>query len=103
MHPNRSIPSAQVVPVLVYPDVRHVQVAPSGGVVTASVMLRVDDIDALCARARERGGRVIEEPTDFPYGERQCRIEDPFGHYWTLSQTFADVHPDEWGGQLYEA
>ena len=30
------------------------------------------------------GARILEPPTDFPYGERQCRVEDPGGHVWTL-------------------
>ena len=38
------------------------------------------------------------EPTDFEYGERQYRAEDPAGHQWTFSQTLADVAPEEWGG-----
>jgi hypothetical protein len=39
------------------------------------------------------------EPTDFEYGERQYRAEDPAGHQWTFSETLADVAPEEWGGQ----
>jgi uncharacterized glyoxalase superfamily protein PhnB len=38
------------------------------------------------------------EPKDMEYGERQCNIEDPWGHQWTLSETLADVAPEEWGG-----
>jgi uncharacterized glyoxalase superfamily protein PhnB len=134
---NRSVPPAQVIPVLVYPDVReavawleaalgcservrvgeshraqlafgsaavivaetgNTRVAPSGGVATHNVVLRVDDADALCDRARAHGARVLMEPTDCPFGERQCEFEDPFGHRWSLSQTIADVAPEEWGG-----
>jgi uncharacterized glyoxalase superfamily protein PhnB len=62
------------------------------------VMLRVDDADAVCERAREHGARVLMEPRDFQYGERQCELEDPFGHRWSITQTIADVAPEEWGG-----
>jgi uncharacterized glyoxalase superfamily protein PhnB len=79
-------------------DERGDRVAPRDGVVTHSVLLRVDDADSLCAQAREHGARVLMDPTDFEYGERQCEIEDPFGHRWTLSQTLRDVAPEEWGG-----
>jgi len=33
------------------------------------------------------------EPTDFEYGEWQYSAEDPAGHLWTFSDTFADVPP----------
>jgi len=139
MKPNRSIPAATVIPVLIYPDVRdavawlsaafgfveRLQIGeshrsqmivgdgavilgdvrgerrpPRPGEVTQSVMVRVEDAGAHCERARAHGARIVEEPTDFPYGERQYTAEDPAGHQWTFSETIADVHPEEWGGTL---
>ena len=50
-------------------------------------------------RARARGARILMEPTDFEYGERQYAAEDLAGHQRTFSQTLADVAPEEWGGQ----
>jgi uncharacterized glyoxalase superfamily protein PhnB len=138
MRPNRSIPSAVVVPVLIYPDVRiavawlteafgfveRVRIgenhrsqlsvgdgavivgdvrnerrAPRPGEVTHSVMVRIDDVDAHCARARRHGARIVMEPTDFPYGERQYTAGDPAGHQWTFSETLEDVAPETWGGE----
>ena len=137
MRPNRSIPSATVIPVLIYPDVREavswlgeafgfverVRIGedhrsqlsfgdgaviigdvrkerrpPRAGEVTHSVMVRVDDVDAHCERARAHGAQILMEPTDFEYGERQYAAEDPAGHHWTFSETLADVAPEEWGG-----
>ena len=137
MKPNRSIPSATVIPVLIYPDVReavewlerafglservrigenhraqlcfgdgglivgdvrHDRRPPRPGEVTHSVMVRVDDARAHCERARGHGARILMEPTDFEYGERQYTAEDPVGHQWTFSETLADVAPEEWGG-----
>jgi len=139
VRPNRSIPSATVIPVLIYPDVREavswlgeafgfverVRIGedhrsqlsfgdgaviigdvrkerrpPRAGEVTHSVMVRVDDVDAHCERARAHGARVLMEPTDFEYGERQYAAEDPAGHHWTFSETIADVAPEAWGGTL---
>jgi len=139
VRPNRSIPSATVIPVLIYPDVREavswlgeafgfverVRIGedhrsqlsfgdgaviigdvrkerrpPRAGEVTHSVMVRVDDVDAHCERARAHGARVVMEPTDFEYGERQYAAEDPAGHHWTFSETIADVAPEAWGGTL---
>jgi uncharacterized glyoxalase superfamily protein PhnB len=63
-----------------------------------SVMIRVEDADAHCKRARERGARITQEPTTYPFGERQYNAEDFAGHCWTFSQSVADVHPSDWGG-----
>jgi uncharacterized glyoxalase superfamily protein PhnB len=141
MKPNRSIPSAVVIPVLVYPDVREAvawlaaafgfeerlrigeshrsqlrfgdgavivadvradQRPPRPGEVTHSVVVRVDDARAHCERARSHGARIVMEPTDFEYGERQYAAEDPAGHRWTFSETLEDVDPATWGGTLVE-
>jgi uncharacterized glyoxalase superfamily protein PhnB len=137
MKPNRSIPTATVIPVLIYPDVREavawlttvfgfverVRIGedhrsqlsfgeggvivgdvrnerrpPRAGEVTHSVMVRVDDARAHCEHASAHGARVIMEPTDFEYGERQYTVEDLAGHQWTFSETLDDVAPEEWGG-----
>jgi uncharacterized glyoxalase superfamily protein PhnB len=79
-------------------DVRNERRAPRPGEVTHSVMVRVDDASAHCERAREHGARIVMEPTDFEYGERQYTAEDLAGHQWTFSETLADVAPEEWGG-----
>jgi len=83
---------------IVVADVRRDQVAPSGGVVTQLVKVRVPDVDAAVARARDFGARVLEEPTTWEYGERSCVVEDLAGHRWELTQTVRDVEPEEWGG-----
>jgi uncharacterized glyoxalase superfamily protein PhnB len=72
---------------------------PRSGEVSHSVMVRVEDVPAHCARARAHGARILMEPTDFEYGERQYTAEDPVGHRWTFSETLADVAPEEWGGE----
>jgi len=81
-------------------DIRKERRPPRAGEVTHSVMVRVDDVDAHCERARAHGARVLMEPTDFEYGERQYAAEDPAGHHWTFSETIADVAPETWGGTL---
>ena len=137
MRANRSIPSASVIPVLVYPDVRaavaflqdafgfvervrigedhrsqlsfgdgalivgdvrHERRPPRPGEETHAVMVRIDDAAAHCQRARAHGARILMEPRDFEYGERQYAAEDPFGHRWTFSETLRDAEPEEWGG-----
>jgi uncharacterized glyoxalase superfamily protein PhnB len=66
--------------------------------VTHSVMVRVEDARAHCEHARHHGARILTEPTDFPFGERQYSAEDLAGHLWTFSETLADIAPETWGG-----
>lgn len=79
-------------------DVRQERRPPRPGEVTHSVMVRVPDAHAHCEHARRNGARIVMEPTDFEYGERQYAAEDLAGHQWTFSQTLRDVVPEEWGG-----
>jgi uncharacterized glyoxalase superfamily protein PhnB len=76
--------------------------APDPAVKTVSLTVRVPDVSVQRDRAAEQGGIILMEPTDFPFGERQCTILDPWGHHWTLSQTIADVAPEEWGGETID-
>ena len=73
----------------VRPDTR----VPTPERVSHSVLVRVRDARAHFARSRDAGARILMEPTDFEYGERQYAAEDPFGHRWTFSETIADVDP----------
>ena len=79
-------------------DVRNERRPPRPGEVTHSVLVRVDDARAHHERARAQGARILMEPTDFDFGERQYAAEDPAGHHWTFSETLADVAPEQWGG-----
>ena len=65
-----------------------------------SITLRVTAIDELFGRAKAAGARVLAEPADHMYGERQCSFLDPWGHPWTLSETIFDSDPADWGGEL---
>lgn len=68
----------------------------------SSTMLRVKDVDALCAQALEQGARILHPPQTHVYGERQATLEDFAGHIWTLTQTVEDVDPAVWGGEAVE-
>jgi uncharacterized glyoxalase superfamily protein PhnB len=84
-------------------DVRREQRPPRPDEVTHSVLVRVEDARAHCERARSNGARIVMEPTDFEYGERQYAAEDPAGHHWTFSETLEDVDPAAWGGTLVQS
>ena len=69
---------------------------------TSSTMLRVPDVDALCARALSQGAQLVHAPQTHVYGERQATLKDFAGHLWTLTQTIDDVDPAVWGGEAVE-
>jgi uncharacterized glyoxalase superfamily protein PhnB len=79
-------------------DVHGERQAPAAGVETHLIKVRVEDVEAQFARARAYGARVLHEPADQPYGERECTVEDLAGHRWQFTQTLRDVAPEEWGG-----
>ena len=48
--------------------------APAGEGMTHEIKVRVPDVDAAFARARDHGARVVAEPKTWEYGERsECR------------------------------
>jgi uncharacterized glyoxalase superfamily protein PhnB len=81
-------------------DVGSERRPPREGEVTHSVVVRVEDANAHCEHARANGARILMEPIDFEYGERQYAAEDLAGHRWTFSETLDDVAPEDWGGIL---
>jgi uncharacterized glyoxalase superfamily protein PhnB len=100
MRPNRSIPDATVVPVLIYADVRAAVAWLSAAFgFTERVRIGEDHRaqlklgDGAVIVADVRHDRRPPRP-----GERQYAARDPEGHEWTFSETLADVAPEEWGG-----
>ena len=83
---------------VVVAEARGELVEPRHGAVTHVVKVRVQDVDAAFARARDCGGRVVEELKTYEYGERSGMVEDLAGHRWELTQTVRDTAPEEWGG-----
>jgi PhnB protein len=50
------------------------------------INLFVSDPDAAAARAIAAGATEIAVVADQPYGLRQGRLEDPFGHHWLIGR-----------------
>ena len=49
------------------------------------VWVKVDDVDAHCARARAAGATILSEPEDSGHG-RSYRVVDLEGHRWMFSE-----------------
>jgi uncharacterized glyoxalase superfamily protein PhnB len=56
--------------------------------------LTISDPDAFAARMVERGGEIIVPIEDRPYGKREGRVRDPFGHLWILSRPTGSMSHD---------
>jgi uncharacterized glyoxalase superfamily protein PhnB len=57
--------------------------------------LEVESPDTVASRMIDRGARVIIEIKDRPYGKREGRSRDPFGHLRLLTTTIQDLTPTE--------
>ena len=83
--------------------VTELQGDPKKADVAHAMLVHVADVDQHHAHALAAGARIMQPPTDFPYGERQYLLEDIGGHRWKFSQSIADVDPASWGGTLVTA
>lgn len=60
-----------------------------------SIVLYVDDADALFARAVKGGATSLRPMQDQFFGERSGTVLDPFGHRWTLNMHIEDLSDEE--------
>jgi PhnB protein len=56
------------------------------GGTTVRISLIVEDPDASAARAIDAGATEVFAVDDQPYGMRQGRVADPYGHHWLLGR-----------------
>jgi PhnB protein len=62
---------------------------------SVSILLYLEDVDAVFDRAVRGGSRALRPVTDQFYGDRSGTLEDPFGHVWTVATHVEDVAPEE--------
>lgn len=55
------------------------------GGTTVTIHLEVPDADAAAERAVKAGARVIMPVADMFWGARYGKLEDPFGHVWSIA------------------
>jgi PhnB protein len=76
------------------PDMGIVSPRSLGGT-PVSLLLYVEDVDAVFGRAVSSGAKVLRPIKDQFYGDRSGNLEDPFGHKWTIATHKEDVSPEE--------
>jgi PhnB protein len=67
----------------------------SVGGTPVSVMLYLEDADAVVTRAVSLGAKLLMPVKDQFYGDRSGTISDPFGHKWTIATHQEDLSPEE--------
>ncbi len=52
----------------------------------ATIVLTTGDLDGTFDKLQATGAEVIQEPTDQPYGVRDCAFRDPAGNHVRINQ-----------------
>ena len=52
----------------------------------ASIILATADLDGTFARLQASGAEVVQEPTEQPYGVRDCAFRDPAGNLIRINE-----------------
>ena len=53
----------------------------------ASLLLATPDLEGTFERLQARSTEIVQEPTDQPYGVRDCAVRDPAGNLIRIQQT----------------
>ena len=60
-----------------------------------TIHLYVKDADAFFAQAVKAGAKATMPLDDMFWGDRYGKVEDPFGHQWSIGTHVRDVTPEE--------
>jgi uncharacterized glyoxalase superfamily protein PhnB len=60
-----------------------------------TIHLYVEDVDTVVTRAVSAGAKVTMPPEDMFWGDRYGKLEDRFGHHWSVATHLREVSPDE--------
>lgn len=60
-----------------------------------TIHIYVADADAFVARAVGAGAKITMPLEDMFWGDRYCKLEDPFGHHWSVATHTRDVTLEE--------
>jgi PhnB protein len=60
-----------------------------------TIMVYVEDVDAVHRKALDSGATELRAPEDQFYGDRSAGFRDPFGHVWFIATHVEDVPEDE--------
>ena len=61
----------------------------------ADQLIRLANVDVVVDRAVQCGAKVTMQVQDTFWGDRYGKIEDPFGHHWSVATHIRDVRTEE--------
>jgi PhnB protein len=73
------------------------------GGVASSLLLYVENVDAVTQKAVTAGAKLVRPVQDQFYGDRSGTISDPFGHTWSIATHIEDVSPEEMKKRMAKA
>ena len=80
---------------LPYADDAHDQPPYGNGVALYTTIADDEDVDALFRHAREKGAKILYEPTDQFWGHRDWGMADPQGYVMIVSKVVRNVSEED--------
>ncbi len=93
-HAEIQLGDSQVMLASEFPELGALSPTTVGGS-PVTLVLYIENVDDVFARALEAGAVEERSVQDQFYGDRSGTLKDPFGHRWSISTHVEDVSPEE--------
>ena len=60
-----------------------------------NIHMQVEDVDAVVNKAVAAGAKITMPLADQIWGDRYAKLDDPFGHHWSVATHVRDVSPED--------
>ena len=60
-----------------------------------NIHMQVADVDAVVKKAVAAGAKITMPLADQIWGDRYAKLDDPFGHHWSVATHIRDVSPED--------
>ncbi|MGI9533892.1 MAG: VOC family protein [Thermodesulfobacteriota bacterium] len=94
MHASLKIGNSVVMLVDEFPDMGCLSPNSTNGT-PVTVHLYVHDVDSVFAKAIESGAKETMPLENTFWGDRFGKLEDPYGHSWSIATHIEDLTPDQ--------
>jgi PhnB protein len=65
------------------------------GNTSSGIHIYVEDCDAVYNKAVTEGAKALMPPSDMFWGDRYGKLQDPFGHQWSVATHKEDLTPEQ--------
>ena len=94
MHAELQIGNSHVMLGEENPQMNHLSPQTLNGT-PVSLYIYAKDVDKVFNQAVKAGATVVMPVMDMFWGDRYGKLEDPFGHHWSVATHVRDVKPEE--------